>query len=119
MGGSAGPGIRERKTDVQRALTSRRSHLDRKVGPPVPAPHFCCRVAATKTSLSKLVDVPTPAGPTRRQIGAAFVQITSSRSIVPPTSRLTEDFGLDNRTREPQSIVHRQQGTDPQHDPHR
>jgi hypothetical protein len=34
MGGPAGPAIRERKTDVQRALTSRRSHLDRKVGPP-------------------------------------------------------------------------------------
>jgi hypothetical protein len=76
-------------------------------------------VTACENLLSKLVDVPTPAGPTRRQIGGAFVQVTSSRSIVPPTSRLTEDFGLDSRTREPQSIVHRQQGTDPQHDPHR
>jgi hypothetical protein len=42
-------------------------------------------VTAYENLLSKLVDVPAPAGPTRRQIGAAFVQITSSRSIVPPT----------------------------------
>jgi hypothetical protein len=76
-------------------------------------------ITAYQDLLSKWVDVPTPAGPTSRQIGVELVQITSSRSMVPPAVRPTEGFGLDNRTREPQSIVHRQQGTDPQHDPHR
>jgi hypothetical protein len=76
-------------------------------------------ITAYEDLLSKWVDVPTPAGPTPRQIGVELVQITSSRSMVPPTVRPTEGFGLDNRTREPQSIVHLQQGTDPQHDPHR
>ena len=56
-------------------------------------------VAAYENLPSKLVDVPIPAGPTPRQIGAELVQITSSRSIVPPTSRLTEDFGLDKNAR--------------------
>jgi hypothetical protein len=33
--------------------------------------------------LSKLADVPTPAGPTQRQIGAELVQITSIRPAIP------------------------------------
>ena len=36
-------------------------------------------VAAYENLLSKLADVPTPAGPTLRQIGAELVQITSVR----------------------------------------
>jgi hypothetical protein len=73
-------------------------------------------VTAYDKLLQKPLDVPTPARPTPRQIGAELVQITSSRSMVPPTPRLTEDLGSDNETREPLSIVHRQQGSDPQHD---
>ena len=34
-------------------------------------------VAAYENLLSKLADVPSPAGPTHRQIGAELVQITS------------------------------------------
>lgn len=40
-------------------------------------------VVAYENLLSKLSDVPTPAGPTPRQIGAGLVQITSVRSALP------------------------------------
>jgi hypothetical protein len=40
-------------------------------------------VAAYENLLSKLADVPTPAGPTQRQIGAELVQITSVRPALP------------------------------------
>jgi hypothetical protein len=40
-------------------------------------------VTAYENLLSKLVDVPTPAGPTPRQIGPASVQITSVRPVLP------------------------------------
>ena len=36
-------------------------------------------IAAYENLLSKLADLPTPAGPTPRQIGAELVQITSFR----------------------------------------
>jgi hypothetical protein len=36
-------------------------------------------VAAYESLLLKLVDIPTPAGPTQRQIGPGLVQITSLR----------------------------------------
>ena len=42
-------------------------------------------VAAYENLLSKLADVPTPAGPTQRQIGAELLQITSVRPA-PPAS---------------------------------
>ena len=41
-------------------------------------------VTAYENLLSKLADVPTPAGPTPRQIGAELVQITSVRQTVMP-----------------------------------
>ena len=74
---------------------------------------------ASTLAIAATTITPRPA-PTRdgRSAQRSF-KITSARSIVPATSRLTEDFALDSRTREPQSIVHLQQGTDPQHDPHR
>jgi len=40
-------------------------------------------VAAYENLLSKLADVPTPAGPTQRQIGAELVPITSLRPALP------------------------------------
>jgi hypothetical protein len=40
--------------------------------------------------LSKLADVPTPAGPTPHQIGAELVQITSFREVTMP---VTQDGG--------------------------
>jgi hypothetical protein len=40
-------------------------------------------VAAYENLLSKLTDVPTPAGPTQRQIGAGLVQITSVGPALP------------------------------------
>jgi hypothetical protein len=40
-------------------------------------------VAAYENLLSKLTDVPTPAGPTPRQIGTRLVQITSLRPVPP------------------------------------
>jgi len=46
-------------------------------------------VAAYENLLSKLSDVPTPAGPTPRQLGAELVQITSVRPAL-PASTLTE-----------------------------
>jgi hypothetical protein len=39
-------------------------------------------VAAYEKLLLKLADVPTPAGPTQRQIGSGLVQITASRPAV-------------------------------------
>jgi hypothetical protein len=41
-------------------------------------------LAAYDNLLSRLADVPTPAGPTRRQIGAELVQITSFRRTAIP-----------------------------------
>ena len=41
-------------------------------------------VAAYEKLLLKLADVPTPAGPTQRQIGSGLVQITVSRPAVQP-----------------------------------
>jgi hypothetical protein len=46
-------------------------------------------VAAYENLLSKLSDVPTPAGPTPRQLGAGLVQITSVRPAL-PASTLTD-----------------------------
>ena len=43
-------------------------------------------VAAYENLLSKLTDVPTPAGPTPRQIGAGFVQVTSVRPALPAST---------------------------------
>jgi hypothetical protein len=40
-------------------------------------------IAAYENLLSELADVPTPAGPTPRQIGAELVQITSVRPALP------------------------------------
>jgi hypothetical protein len=48
------------------------------------------RVAAYENLLLKLADVPTPAGPTARQIGADLVQITFVRPALPTEA--------DNRT---------------------
>lgn len=45
-------------------------------------------VAAYENLLSKLTDVPTPAGPTPRQLGAGFVQVTSVRSALPASTTL-------------------------------
>src|ERR1035438_10522630 len=41
-------------------------------------------VSAYENLLSKLADLPTPAGPTQRQIGAELVQITSVRRALHP-----------------------------------
>jgi len=49
-------------------------------------------VAAYESLLSKLADVPTPAGPTPRQIGAELVQITAVRSQLPAS--MTSSSGL-------------------------
>ena len=38
-------------------------------------------VTAYENLLSKLTDVPTPAGPTPQQIGAELVQVTSVRRV--------------------------------------
>ena len=46
-------------------------------------------VAAYENLLSNLSDVPTPAGPTPRQLGAGLVQITSVRPVL-PTSTLAD-----------------------------
>src|SRR5271154_7292707 len=40
-------------------------------------------IAAYERLLSKLADVPTPTGPTQRQIGTELVQITSLRPALP------------------------------------
>lgn len=40
-------------------------------------------LAAYENLLSKLTEVPTPAGPTPRQIGAGLVQIISTRTALP------------------------------------
>jgi hypothetical protein len=44
-------------------------------------------VAAYEQLLSKLADVPTPAGPTPHQIGPELVQITSVRQVAMPVTR--------------------------------
>jgi hypothetical protein len=44
-------------------------------------------IAAYENLLSKLADVPTPAGPTPHQIGAELVQITSPQKLTDDTSR--------------------------------
>jgi hypothetical protein len=44
-------------------------------------------VAAYENLLSKLADVPTPAGPTPRQISADLVQITSFKQIAMPLAQ--------------------------------
>jgi hypothetical protein len=49
-------------------------------------------VAAYESLLSKLADVPTPAGPTPRQIGTELVQITSVRQVAMP---VTLDCGAE------------------------
>jgi hypothetical protein len=53
-------------------------------------------VTAYKNLLSKLTDVPTPAGPTPRQIGAELVQITSVRQSFPASAEksLLNDLAL-------------------------
>lgn len=43
-------------------------------------------VAAYENLLSRLADVPTPAGPTQKQIGAKLVQITSIRQVAMPVA---------------------------------
>jgi hypothetical protein len=43
-------------------------------------------VAAYEHLLSKLADVPTPAGPTPHEIGARLVQITSFREVAMPVT---------------------------------
>jgi hypothetical protein len=48
-------------------------------------------VAAYENLLSKLADVPTPSGPTPRQIGAQLVQITSIKRTI--MSLAQEDDG--------------------------
>jgi hypothetical protein len=44
-------------------------------------------VVAYENLLSKLADVPTPAGPTPHQIGAELVQITSFRQVAMPVAQ--------------------------------
>jgi hypothetical protein len=44
-------------------------------------------IAAYENLLSKLADVPTPAGPTPHQIGAELVQITSFRQVAMPVAQ--------------------------------
>jgi hypothetical protein len=55
-------------------------------------------VTAYKNLLSKLTDVPTPAGPTPRQIGADLVQITSVRQSFPGIGgeSVLNDLALDS-----------------------
>jgi hypothetical protein len=57
-------------------------------------------VAAYENLLSKLSDVPTPAGPTPRQLGAGLVQITSVRPAL-PASTLTDSRSNGAGSREP------------------
>ena len=55
-------------------------------------------VAAYENLLSKLSDVPTPAGLTPRQLGAGLVQITSVRPALPAsTLRTREVKALESR----------------------
>jgi hypothetical protein len=49
-------------------------------------------VAAYENLLSKLADVPTPAGPTPHQIGPELVQITSVRQVA---MAVTQDGGAE------------------------
>jgi hypothetical protein len=48
-------------------------------------------VAAYENLLSKLSDVPTPAGPTPRQLGAGLVRITSVRPASPASTLRTRE----------------------------
>jgi hypothetical protein len=48
-------------------------------------------VVAYENLLSKLSDVPTPAGPTPRQLGAGLVQITSVRPALPASTLRTRE----------------------------
>ena len=48
-------------------------------------------VAAYENLLSKLSDVPTPAGPTPRQLGTGLVQITSVRPALPASTLRTRE----------------------------
>src|SRR5437868_8000434 len=57
-------------------------------------------VAAYENLLSKLSDVPTPAGPTPRQLGAGLVQITSVRPAL-PASTLADSRSNGAGSREP------------------
>jgi len=57
-------------------------------------------VAAYENLLSKLSDVPTPAGPTPHQLGAGLVQITSVRPAL-PASTLTDSRSNGAGSREP------------------
>ena len=61
-------------------------------------------IAAYENLLSKLVDVPTPAGPTPHQIGAELVQIMSSRQVAMPVAQdgareFTDDASRDEKLR--------------------
>jgi hypothetical protein len=47
-------------------------------------------VAAYENLLTRLTDVPTPAGPTPHQIGAELVQITSFIQVATPVAQDTE-----------------------------
>lgn len=61
-------------------------------------------VAAYENLLSKLTDVPTPAGPTPRQIGARLVQITSVRpTLLASTPAESRSSGVGRK--EPDSQV--------------
>ena len=44
-------------------------------------------VTAYEKLLSKLADVPTPAGPTPHQMGAELIQITSFRQVAMPVAQ--------------------------------
>jgi hypothetical protein len=57
-------------------------------------------VAAYENLLSKLSDVPTPAGPTPRHLGAGLVQITSVRPALPAPT-LTDSRSNGAGSREP------------------
>jgi hypothetical protein len=58
-------------------------------------------VAAYENLLSRLSDVPTPTGPTPRQLGAGLVQITSARPAL-PASTLTDSRSNGAGSRESQ-----------------
>jgi hypothetical protein len=52
-------------------------------------------VAAYENLLSKLVDLPTPAGPTPRQVRTGLVQITSIRPPLPASMDLSTKYPSD------------------------
>jgi hypothetical protein len=51
-------------------------------------------IAAYENLLSKLADVPTPAGPTPHQIGAELVQITSFRQVARDEDSARSGYGF-------------------------